>query len=664
MQVRFREKEKHKPLPEAVFRPYLQHYDGLKFDLQLTTKQTAEILKLFEGDRYAGPLPPELESRWKQMKDSLSKSGRKENNATTDRRHHDLGSDQKAKGRKASHTANFRAKEKDTKPEERRGGSEDVKREAGEHSVPREAQASNSQRPSISLSQTMAWNNQRSLADMLRNGKDDNGTHEDFSQSSKNAPNKDSRSSVTDVEEQYRESAEDRGYSSSNVKAEEGTTQKETRRSSRAEDTGALTDSSNSSSRENKVHQEKQSSQKKREDTDAAESKKAVANGGDHQNSVFNHDSTSKPKGLDTSKAHSDANGNGEKAADDKKDEPTKSNPWKSQFSAAHKLRNMHVEPETRAPSKKPDTEKRPKDSRPKVDNAAAKGSGHGRSDNEPSQASSGNEHSHRSDDHNQANGAVKVANGDIHEHNNADGSMAMAERAQFLTREIEVYVKKIKPSKRIRRIVNRLVDLVRKSVSSLWNGADVELFGSFSTGLCLKHSDVDLAVINAPPVPSHPPNVLPCPPPEHSTLRGLIRSLAAYLENKSWCKEIKTIDTAYMPVIKLRARPADVLENEQLLENKREVSEEEANFFVAVDITIMQRRCSSFPDGSIVPPVHFNGKDVHEMKKLFPAWKPGPPLTAPSMYVHEHNGAMERDWIKSKLIQMPQLESLVCKPP
>ena len=600
------------------------------------------------------------------MKDSLSKSGRREINATTDRQQHDSSSDQRAKGRKASQTANFRTKEKDIKSEERGGGSEDVKHDVPERITPREPQPSNSQRPSIPLSQTMAWNNQRSLADMLRNGKDNNGTHGKSSQSSKSISKKDSRSNATDVEDQHRGNAEDGGSSNSNVRAEEGTTQRESKRSSRAEsdglvlDTDALSDNSNSSSRESKAHLERQANQKKREDGDPVESKKAVANGGDCQNSVPNHDS--KLKNLDTSKARSDSNGNGKKAVDDKRNEGVKSNPWKSQFSAAHKLRSIHAESETYVHSKKLDTEKRPKDLRPKVDNAADKGSEHEHSDHEPSQASSGKEHSRRSDGHTQVNGIMKVVNGDAREPNYADDSMTMAERAQFLTREIEVYVKEIKPSKRIRRIVNRLVDLVRKSVSSLWNGADVELFGSFSTGLCLKHSDVDLAVINAPPVPSHPPNVLPCPPPEHSTLRGLIRSLAAYLENRNWCKEIKTIDTAYMPVIKLRARPADVLETEQILENKKEVSEEEANFLVAVDITIMQRRCSSFPDGSVGPPVHFNGKDVHEMKKLFPVWKPGPPITAPSMYVHEHNGAMERDWIKLKLVQMPQLESLVRK--
>lgn len=78
-----------------------------------------------------------------------------------------------------------------------------------------------------------------------------------------------------------------------------------------------------------------------------------------------------------------------------------------------------------------------------------------------------------------------------------------------------------------------------------------LQIFGSFSTGLCLPHSDVDLAVVGAPPPPPELANV-----PGGRPLVPLIRELAAVLRTSPWLDTLTTIETASMPVIKLRCKP------------------------------------------------------------------------------------------------------------
>lgn len=80
------------------------------------------------------------------------------------------------------------------------------------------------------------------------------------------------------------------------------------------------------------------------------------------------------------------------------------------------------------------------------------------------------------------------------------------------------------------------------------------QVFGSYATGLCLSHSDVDVVVVDAPP---------PLETPETAGLTGTrllapsIRLLGAALRGYEWCKSISTIDSATMPVIKLHCRPS-----------------------------------------------------------------------------------------------------------
>ncbi|CAI5475418.1 unnamed protein product, partial [Closterium sp. Yama58-4] len=130
----------------------------------------------------------------------------------------------------------------------------------------------------------------------------------------------------------------------------------------------------------------------------------------------------------------------------------------------------------------------------------------------------------------------------------------ALLQNAAALHGEVLAYAEEVRPPREARVSAEQAVACVRRTVRSLWEGADVEVFGSFATGLALAHSDVDVAVINAPP----PPADLP----ELASLSGarisapLIRQLAAALKKQPWCESLHTIETARIPVIKLKCRP------------------------------------------------------------------------------------------------------------
>ena len=95
-----------------------------------------------------------------------------------------------------------------------------------------------------------------------------------------------------------------------------------------------------------------------------------------------------------------------------------------------------------------------------------------------------------------------------------------------------------------------RVLRLVANEVQALWGGSvQVELFGSWASGLQLASSDVDLLVCGAPLDLSAP---------------GALRALAESLTERcqSWLTCIKLVDTARVPVIKAAAvLPASVAE-------------------------------------------------------------------------------------------------------
>ncbi|MCO5575584.1 hypothetical protein L7F22_029386 [Adiantum nelumboides] len=115
---------------------------------------------------------------------------------------------------------------------------------------------------------------------------------------------------------------------------------------------------------------------------------------------------------------------------------------------------------------------------------------------------------------------------------------------------EILQFSRWTRPSSEIQLHVEAAIDCVRRGVKTVWPDADVEVFGSFATGLCLQHSDVDLAVVDAPR--------LPCS--ENLSIAqvsaSLIRELAAGLKMYEWCESINPLDTASMPVLKCLCRP------------------------------------------------------------------------------------------------------------
>lgn len=158
-----------------------------------------------------------------------------------------------------------------------------------------------------------------------------------------------------------------------------------------------------------------------------------------------------------------------------------------------------------------------------------------------------------------------------------------------------------------------------------------LQVFGSFATGLCLQHSDVDVVVVDAPTPPDTP---------EIAALSGarllcpLIRALSASLKDYEWCEGINTIETASMPVIKLRCRPVKA----------NEFSSEPP---VAIDVTIGGRRSENFAGVS----QENSRKEAQGNKPLNAAFEAAR---------NAHNGAAAREFVIEKLRQFPALAPLV----
>ncbi|KAH7301654.1 hypothetical protein KP509_23G036600 [Ceratopteris richardii] len=144
---------------------------------------------------------------------------------------------------------------------------------------------------------------------------------------------------------------------------------------------------------------------------------------------------------------------------------------------------------------------------------------------------------------------------------------------ADAIHHEILKFTRSTRPSSEVQCHVEAAIDCVRKGVKEVWPGADVEVFGSFATGLCLQHSDVDLAIIDPPRLSSEDLSIAQVSP-------SLIRELAAGLRQYEWCESINPLETASMPVLKCLCRPfASLLST---------------NPAIAVDITIGGSRNSA----------------------------------------------------------------------
>ncbi|KAL2620746.1 hypothetical protein R1flu_000951 [Riccia fluitans] len=201
----------------------------------------------------------------------------------------------------------------------------------------------------------------------------------------------------------------------------------------------------------------------------------------------------------------------------------------------------------------------------------------------------------------------------------------------EALHAEILEFAQASRPSAETRVHAEAAVECVRDGVKKLWPDADVEVFGSFATGLCLQNSDVDVVVVDAPTPPDTP---------EIASLSGarllcpLIRALSTSLKEREWCEAINTIETASMPVIKLRCRPV------------------KGNGFsseppVAIDVTIGGRRSENFAGVS----QSNSRKDSAGSKHVNLAFE---------VARNAHNGAAAREFVIEKLRQLPALAPLV----
>ncbi|GMF14058.1 unnamed protein product [Phytophthora lilii] len=87
---------------------------------------------------------------------------------------------------------------------------------------------------------------------------------------------------------------------------------------------------------------------------------------------------------------------------------------------------------------------------------------------------------------------------------------------------------------------IEEMIANVRASVLSLWPQSKVETFGSYSTGIWLPSSDVDLVILDVVEV-------------NDSKLTAKhLKELAKVLEKKKWVESLLVLDTAKVPVLKL----------------------------------------------------------------------------------------------------------------
>ncbi|KAF4323309.1 hypothetical protein BBO99_00003327 [Phytophthora kernoviae] len=87
---------------------------------------------------------------------------------------------------------------------------------------------------------------------------------------------------------------------------------------------------------------------------------------------------------------------------------------------------------------------------------------------------------------------------------------------------------------------IEEMIANVRASVLSLWPKSKVETFGSYSTGIWLPSSDVDLVILDVVEV-------------NDSKLTAKhLRQLAKVLAKKKWVETLLVLDTAKVPVLKL----------------------------------------------------------------------------------------------------------------
>ncbi|KAH9305806.1 hypothetical protein KI387_010210 [Taxus chinensis] len=186
---------------------------------------------------------------------------------------------------------------------------------------------------------------------------------------------------------------------------------------------------------------------------------------------------------------------------------------------------------------------------------------------------------------------------------------------------EILQFACNVRPSASVYQQAQSAVECVRQVVKHCWPDKDIEVYGSFATGLCLTHSDLDMVVVDglcrAP---------LETILPDGASL-SLIRVLAKQLRLCTWCEHLEIRESSSMPVINLNFKPSII------------VSSDEGSCLVpiAIDITFEGRRNG---------PTKNEDHDHSNVK--------------PETENNSHSGVKAREFVLHKLHQFPSLAPLV----
>ncbi|KAH7447957.1 hypothetical protein KP509_01G129400 [Ceratopteris richardii] len=191
---------------------------------------------------------------------------------------------------------------------------------------------------------------------------------------------------------------------------------------------------------------------------------------------------------------------------------------------------------------------------------------------------------------------------------------------SEKLHSNILYFARLTRPSIEKQLFVVTAVDCVRNCVRALWSGADVEVYGSFATGLCLQHSDVDLAILNVP-LP------LLANSSESQASASLLKELGLSLKAAKHCDSINVIANASVPVLKCLFRPT--------MELSSSLSSLDG---ISIDITIGDTQRSTQSDQQHVR----KSTNMNRLKSI------------------RHTGGPARDYVIRKIQELPALAPLV----
>eukprot|EP00250_Pteridium_aquilinum_P013731 c21538_g1_i1 orf=1-2763(-) len=193
------------------------------------------------------------------------------------------------------------------------------------------------------------------------------------------------------------------------------------------------------------------------------------------------------------------------------------------------------------------------------------------------------------------------------------------------------------RPSAETQLFVEASIDCIRSCVRTKWPDADVEVFGSFATGLCLQHSDVDIAVVNAPLSPA----LVNMTTSQASSF--LLRELGVSLKSSECCESYNVIANASVPVLKCYCRPIVNLSDPSLPVPP-----------IAIDITIgcVENRSHEWKQA-------FRGPNVGKLgARQHAGGARGP--NGGKLGAQQHTGGAAREYVLSKARELPALAPLV----